>query len=518
MPALKPIAISLGVILGIIFPSLVQAQHSVYTLFRPGVMYWYPTDLNWQIHQTNDQHFVPLTIDSSKFGSGDSVHYLSNYVQFPDFIQCHNYAYLWAGVAYRVDSVGNQSLELDSGIQALVLPEDKRPPWTLMNLNNNRSIEVIKVIRDTLSVLGYKDSVLQLQLRLIQTSSGNSLVDFDDSLSIIIGKNLGVMQTINLNELRIQDTLSNQLNLKRIKLIGNSVLNGRPWNPTHREVNDFDLGNVFIYKVLDLSRMDVQTSHDFKIETDSIIGKRDYGNRLVYDVYRETFSYDVDHWSIGGNMGVDTFRTYTQHIDSLVIDNPNDQILRCLPYKTSEMISNSFECDDLFQFDSDKMTWKWTREISRQITNLGPDCSQTDIEGQGYVHYYYGLGKESYWTHGSQANTTARELIYFKKNDQSWGDRPVSVQQYRVAQKDIHLFPNPSSGTIHLSGLPIHWTQLEVIDLGGRVKFSEANQAMDPDAEDFEIDLSNLEPGTYILKVASPSGVIRKKVVKTVTD
>lgn len=76
------------------------------------------------------------------------------------------------------------------------------------------------------------------------------------------------------------------------------------------------------------------------------------------------------------------------------------------------------------------------------------------------------------------------------------------------SENKISVFPNPTSDFIHVRNSE-KITQIDVLDLSGRIIFSQ-----NPQSENIKIDLSQLDKGTYILKINSKGKVSSHKVIK----
>ena len=77
-------------------------------------------------------------------------------------------------------------------------------------------------------------------------------------------------------------------------------------------------------------------------------------------------------------------------------------------------------------------------------------------------------------------------------------------------ESDLTIFPNPSSGSyhIHLPNESLTNESLEVLTLNGRL----ANFSFDNEAS--KLNLQNLSPGIYIVKIRTHKKTFTKKVVK----
>jgi hypothetical protein len=78
---------------------------------------------------------------------------------------------------------------------------------------------------------------------------------------------------------------------------------------------------------------------------------------------------------------------------------------------------------------------------------------------------------------------------------------PVPVQQERIT-----LHPNPTTGTLYLSGLPVHnKVTITVIDLSGKALISSNAP---------QVNVQSLADGIYLLRVTTPSGTTTLRFVK----
>ena len=65
----------------------------------------------------------------------------------------------------------------------------------------------------------------------------------------------------------------------------------------------------------------------------------------------------------------------------------------------------------------------------------------------------------------------------------------------------VSIFPNPATGTIHIQTSNADYTKLQVMDLVGRIEISAAITSFDT-----PLDISNLSPGTHLIKLINKDG------------
>lgn len=90
----------------------------------------------------------------------------------------------------------------------------------------------------------------------------------------------------------------------------------------------------------------------------------------------------------------------------------------------------------------------------------------------------------------------------------------LGVKEEELAH-EIAIFPNPTSGitTIEVSGSVYNDASIELYDLSGRKLLTEKMNATEFFAESF-IDLSNMQAGTYIVRITTNQRVYAKELVK----
>ncbi|MFZ4106249.1 T9SS type A sorting domain-containing protein [Flavobacterium sp.] len=86
----------------------------------------------------------------------------------------------------------------------------------------------------------------------------------------------------------------------------------------------------------------------------------------------------------------------------------------------------------------------------------------------------------------------------------------LSVNTNSVVSSDISVFPNPTKDIINVSNKLASISSIEISDLNGRV----VNKVNSIDAENVQINISDLSSGIYMMKIVSDKGTITKKVIK----
>lgn len=90
--------------------------------------------------------------------------------------------------------------------------------------------------------------------------------------------------------------------------------------------------------------------------------------------------------------------------------------------------------------------------------------------------------------------------------------RPTGVENELGSGATVSVYPNPSTGEIHLSGIPsLQPFTLQVTDLAGKVVDSRETRMLGTD-QDLKLDLSHLPKGMYVLKAEGEDFLVTEKI------
>jgi len=159
------------------------------------------------------------------------------------------------------------------------------------------------------------------------------------------------------------------------------------------------------------------------------------------------------------------------------------------------------------------------RVNANPVVNIGPDT--VICEGETYF-LDAGFGFSGYeWSTGSTANSIAvvSAGVYTITVSDSRGCLGVDSIEVTIevctgleelAKSGIELFPNPSSGTIHLKSLNSSaLSNLEILDVSGRIVHKSAGKL----SSDLSLELGDLSPGIYTLKVEKEGEALQLKFI-----
>lgn len=83
--------------------------------------------------------------------------------------------------------------------------------------------------------------------------------------------------------------------------------------------------------------------------------------------------------------------------------------------------------------------------------------------------------------------------------------QPLTVDNY-IVENNIHIYPNPTNGIVKF--MNVENTTIEIYDIVGKKVITKTNNNSIE-----SIDLSNLENGTYVVKIIAADSVVTKKIV-----
>lgn len=87
---------------------------------------------------------------------------------------------------------------------------------------------------------------------------------------------------------------------------------------------------------------------------------------------------------------------------------------------------------------------------------------------------------------------------------------PVGIQKQYASNNGINLFPNPASNILYLTVQDVKVNELTITDFSGKIvrTYQYSNQAL------YDINVSDLEKGFYLVSLKTNEGIITKKFVK----
>ncbi|TVQ93727.1 MAG: T9SS C-terminal target domain-containing protein [Bacteroidetes bacterium] len=343
------------------------------------------------------------------------------------------------------------------------------------------------------NILGQTDSVKTINLQAYNVQM-DSIDHNINGLHLKLSKNYGLIRTLNF--LSFPDETSGMVkNLSTYELTGITNPNLGVQNLTWMDVHDFEPGDeihvvslehdsfIESYKYIKtkiifryLLKENMQDSVLYTIER--IIEKEqrwDPGENLTITHTNDTITSLIKPWDDFDNMAgypIIQGETITTHNQATL---ENGRIIKYPDYETFFYFS-AFDC------------WEYSH-----------------IDGCWPLSTYYKGLAGPYYHCDEEFGESYRELVYYKKGDETWGAPLIITSADEPARElQVSLYPNPAGNSFHIS---VHPEKLpvvfEMVDVSGRVVM---RKNIENTAE--SADVSTLSRGFYLYRITDKSGKI----------
>ncbi len=277
-----------------------------------------------------------------------------------------------------------------------------------------------------------------------------------------------------------------------------------------KHIFDFKLGDEFHYEITERSGDASQNTEQKTF--------------LRIMLLSHTASQTGDTLSLNWFRVKTTFTTSAGVIDTTFVIDTIGETIQLSDYPWLETQPNGFIVNSLFgagfmdMFREDRYAGRTQKNpedfFNYDATNncLSPKSSTTQDPRH---HYAVGLGQTSFFEEyaNPEYNSLERELIYFQKGLQEWGDPIIfsyllPVEEVGQIPNSIKVFPNPTSGlvTLFLSKETIgEQLRIQLLNCNSMVIQSITSSSK---SEEIQVDLSAQPGGIYFVKVNSESGSI----------
>ena len=89
-------------------------------------------------------------------------------------------------------------------------------------------------------------------------------------------------------------------------------------------------------------------------------------------------------------------------------------------------------------------------------------------------------------------------------------EETIKIGINEIEEKDIMLFPNPTTGELRITSCKFPITNIEICDVFGRKIFEQKAESRKQNV----MDISYLNAGIYFVQITTEKGIITKKIVK----
>lgn len=455
---------------------------------------WNLVNADRQLHYSIDTtawYDATVLVDSITTNGADSIFHLNRIVtecdSCPNDWQFHYLRYNQPTFMQRVAVKNGDSWNIRSPNSFAVLPHAQLNDTWLFDTLNNVTAEVTSAISAT--VLGTTDSI-----KTISLSNGDS---------IQLSKNFGVID------------MANETN--RWHLMGAELpdtVHGFKL-PGFEEFFDFQVGDVFQYEYgHDYAGFD--NYGGFYEKTVSNIGFTGGTVNIQYDIYLNgTTPFYFEYGTI---QPYPTQQIAWSADDSEIFSALNMQLIEIpeLYWETQAAIFSPARVlrDSVDLVYKELGSGEWPNQVfyevldstemilvaSEEIISQGIEYFRRFGKGLGEAHYDY-FNFETYHEH--------RLIGYIKEGDTT--GIIIDIPRTEFDESQTNLWPNPASDRIHSnygSETKIHG--LEIIGIEG--KTDQTNWSSN--SSSFEVDVSELKPGLYLLRVVTENGTSVSRFIK----
>ncbi|MGB4929585.1 MAG: T9SS type A sorting domain-containing protein, partial [Chitinophagales bacterium] len=108
-------------------------------------------------------------------------------------------------------------------------------------------------------------------------------------------------------------------------------------------------------------------------------------------------------------------------------------------------------------------------------------------------------------------------MMYFFVDDTTGLNLPMALSNHELEKNAINLFPNPASDKVYItSDINLSGATITIADISGKIIKTELTESISTGLNYYQVDISNLIPGIYLMNIIDKSGNIssRKVVVE----
>lgn len=444
-----------------------------------------------------------LAFDSVSQTGGDSVYYPYRSVA-DEYIPADSCTFwgspdcrpqtkpIWAGAEvvnfssnhYRLITNAGDTLLFDFGLLPggnATFYEDEVQRFKLFALN-----------RDTISILGQVDSVMPF--RIAHTDiQGNTIESALNNQLVILGRDFGLIRFF------LVDSFPQVL--QPIVLLGNSAPEAGLIKLNYEMVFDHQSGDEIQYHDFFNRPYGPPGDNYDRFIKHTFLSRTDNAETVSYTVARFTFYLD----------------SLTGIYDTIQLTYQKNEILAHAPYEKPDTLmfleKRSLYLDNYFGLP----LWSYSVKPENLVYCGMENCwGNYDTQGppvEGELITVAGLGV--YLNSGYQFGAPpygysyAKMIVYFKKDGISYGDEVVVGIDGHPLTGEFEIYPNPAGDRLFVKTNHSEMGTIQIINLNGQPLLETAleNQVTG-------IDISNLQPGVYMVRIIGDKYLITRKLIK----
>lgn len=381
--------------------------------------------------------------------------------------------------------------------------------WIFYHDSSSIYIKASMVAEGIATIANVPDSIKTIRLTVMD---GNTEL-FNDSinnLEIILTKEHGFLQTIDLYlfpyhypdstgydrwlDMYLDESLkpwSNSFNIKELtfKRVNYTL-------PVYKNIYNYNVGDVVIHR----SHNNPQVYAAYADVRDSVVSKNDMGDSVRYNIYTTYYGVGLNQ----SGTGLESFSGANN--SSRLFDN---SLIRDTMKMPEEWFSTEYyyfiENDTSFCYISNIHTWHnhFLREYGEIYQFEDSRNTYSFKEGLGLVAYdYTSFPTETYLSSYLRGSRKNGQLCGFDNQE-------LSIQEKFKSDYLFDLYPNPAHDHVSIEnilGIPFEVSVIGI--LGNKTNIESASGG-----EKIILDISNLETGMYLFKIAVKDTILIKKVL-----
>ncbi|MBN1416914.1 MAG: T9SS type A sorting domain-containing protein [Bacteroidales bacterium] len=380
-------------------------------------------------------------------------------IQFNDSYCLTPYGPSWMGEKVVVND--SMSLFYNMKKEEIAIKTDAllNESWAAYHLSDSTTIMATVFDTSATSFIGQQDKVKKIRFQ----AYNKHMVPKEhpvNNMSITISENYGFIKTLNFYLFPELESYLPPYRLEEYDLVGLSEPRLGIQNLTSFDIYDFQAGDEIHVSY---------TSSQWGCGNDRTQINKTITRYLSRTDYEDSIVYDVEIWRSVQTILADTNMYSYNHFTkkSLIL---RDTLLDYLP---DEPIISDYEAYSLYMTNGTNLS-KTDPGYSNLVIVRGDDSCWVEIVADGCLPaytYYKGLGGPYYsCSEFICFGGKSCDLVYYKKNDKTWGT-PLVISDIPIVKRKrgIEVYPNPARDIITINASPSNLPfTFEIIDINGR--------------------------------------------------
>lgn len=418
---------------------------------------------------------------------------------------------LWIGIKMVVTPSGENIFYNENNEPIIIKPElAMNSDWVCYEFENNDYIKASILDKSQAQFLELTDTVKTVGFQAYH-ESGEIMTHAVNEMEIQVSKNYGLIKTLNFKAfpnltISFWDETCHEYELK-----GLSDPEVGIQNLTLNEIFDFDIGDEF-HTYSHEAAYSMNESDWFK-EIRTIL-ESDFTGDLL------TMTYSRCLWHHNMYEGWHSVYTYNDTITETINFTPVfQQTFDALPNQVIK-----FYADTLLAYAWTNMSWnnlisKRQKDFIEGYYSAYPhDCiyKKHDFKSEYFTEYYYEELGGPYWNLDFYGGVSSKELVYYKKGDEEWGEpyecsQLLSMDDHFVSNSfRIKIMPNPMTDQAIINVDNSNGENLYIQVYNSKGELVRDDKVIN---SQYLIEKKNLPKGIYLLRVFGSRYQQTKKLI-----